>query len=83
MNRIIYMKDDGGVAVIIPSSEVLQLHTIEEIAQKDVPYGKPYKIATDADILEDRALRDAWTVDGSALTDGVGGESNKFNEGAV
>ena len=36
--RIIYPTDNGGVAVIIPADCGL---TIEEIAAKDVPQGKP------------------------------------------
>jgi hypothetical protein len=31
-SRIIYPTDDGGVAVIVPSPDCLQEHTIEEIA---------------------------------------------------
>lgn len=58
--RIIYPKDDGGVAVIIPTEEYLSEHTIEELAIKDVPEGKPYKIVDVADIPEDRTFRDAW-----------------------
>ena len=38
-SRIIYPTDDGGVAVIIPAAECGL--TIEEIAAKDVPAGKP------------------------------------------
>jgi hypothetical protein len=34
--------------------------TIEEIAAKDVPEGKPYKIVDVADIPSDRTFRDAW-----------------------
>jgi hypothetical protein len=45
----------------------------EDIAQKVVPTGKPYKIVDVADIPSDRTLRDAWTVDEATLTDGVGG----------
>jgi hypothetical protein len=55
--RIIYPTDDGGVAVIIPADCGL---TIEEIAAKDVPEGKPYKIVDVADIPSDRTFRDAW-----------------------
>ena len=67
--RIIYQNDDGGVAIIIPGDCGL---TIEEIAAKDVPTGKPYKIVDVADIPVDRELRNAWTVDEADLTDGVG-----------
>ena len=56
--RIIYPIDDGGVAVIIPASECGL--TIEEIAAKDVPAGKPYKIVDVSDIPSDRTFRNAW-----------------------
>jgi len=56
--RIIYPNDNGGVAIIVPASECGL--TIEEIAAKDVPQGKPYKIVDVADIPTDRTFRDAW-----------------------
>jgi hypothetical protein len=68
-NRIIYQNDSGGVSIIIPADCGL---TVEEIAAKDVPAGKPYKIVDVADIPDDRSARDAWFVDESDLTDGVG-----------
>jgi hypothetical protein len=80
MNRIIYKTDEGGVSVIIPSPEALEQHGIQAIAVKDVPAGKPFKIVDAADIPGDRTFREAWTVDGAALTDGVGGKSNEFQE---
>ena len=57
-SRIIYSTDDGGVAVIIPAAECGL--SIEEIAAKDVPAGKPYKIVDVADIPTDRTFRNAW-----------------------
>lgn len=56
--RIVYPNNDGGVAVIIPAPECGL--TIEEIAAKDVPAGKPYKIVDVADIPADRTFRAAW-----------------------
>jgi hypothetical protein len=56
--RIIYPTDEGGVAIIIPAPECGL--TIEEIATKDVPEGKPYKIVDVADIPTDRTFRGAW-----------------------
>jgi hypothetical protein len=56
-SRIIYPTDDG-VAVIIPAAECGL--TIEEIAAKDVPSGKPFKIVDVADIPSDRTFRNAW-----------------------
>jgi len=58
--RIIYPTDDGGVAVIVPASEYLETHTIEELAAKDVPAGKPYKIVDVSEIPSDRTFRNAW-----------------------
>jgi hypothetical protein len=57
-SRIIYPSDDGGVAIIIPAAECGL--TIEEIAAKDVPAGKPFKIVDVSDIPEDRTFRNAW-----------------------
>ena len=75
--RIIFM-DEGSVSVIIPTEEALQSHTIQEIAEKDVPAGKPYKIVSVDDIPSDRTFRNAWEVDESTLTDGTGGEHDVF-----
>ena len=57
-SRIIYPTDDGGVAIIVPASECGL--TIEQIAAKDVPAGKAYKIVDVADISSDRTFRNAW-----------------------
>jgi hypothetical protein len=76
--QIIFQNDEGGVVVLIPSPKCLQEHTIEEIAAKDVPAGKPYKIVSVDDIPSDRTFRNAWTVNEADLTDGVGAESNEF-----
>jgi len=58
--RIIYPSDDGGVVVLIPTPEYLETHTIEELAAKDVPEGKTYKIVNTEDIPSDRTFRNAW-----------------------
>jgi len=67
--RIIYQNDTGGVAVLIPADCGL---TIEQIAAKDVPTGKAYKIVDVSDVPTDREWRAEWTVDEADLTDGVG-----------
>jgi len=74
--RIIFPNDEGGVSIIVPSPNCGL--TIEQIAAKDVPAGKPYKIVDVADIPSDRTFRNAWTVNEADLTDGVGAESNEF-----
>ena len=56
--RIIYPNDEGGVSIIVPSPN--WKGTMEELAAKDVPDGKPFKIVEDSDIPSDRTFRDAW-----------------------
>ncbi len=80
MNRIIYKQDDGSVAVIIPAPEALSKYTIFQIAEKDVPTGRPYRIVNASEIPTDRSQRNAWTVNDADLTSGVGAEWNTFPE---
>jgi hypothetical protein len=56
--RIIYPTDEGGVVILIPAPNCGL--TIEEIAAKDVPNGKPFKIVDVSDIPSDRTFRAAW-----------------------
>ena len=77
MSKIIYTNEDGIVAVISPvlteTNEATGKNwTLEEIAKKDVPTGKKYKIVDDSDIPANKNFRDAWIVDEADLTDGVG-----------
>ena len=65
--RIIYPTDDGGIAVIVPAPECGL--SLEEIAAKDVPAGKPWKIVDAADIPADRTFRNAWTADFTEVTE--------------
>jgi hypothetical protein len=83
MKLIMYPNDNGGVVILTPTLECLQTRTIEEIAAKDVPAGKPYKIINASDLPTDRTFRNAWEAQIDA-PDGVGAESNEFpvQEGA-
>jgi hypothetical protein len=75
---IIYNQDNGIPAVVTPTLECLGTHSILEIAIKDVPAGKPFKIIDAADLPQD-VPQETWVVDEADLTDGIGGESNEFN----
>lgn len=59
--RIIYQTEDGGVAIIVPSSDCGL--SIEQIAAKDVPAGKAFKIVDVSDIPTDRTFRNAWEME--------------------
>jgi hypothetical protein len=77
---IIYKQDNGIPAVITPTPECLETHTIQEIAIKDVPAGKHFKIIDASELAAlDGIPQEAWEIDDADLTDGVGGDSNEFN----
>jgi hypothetical protein len=78
--RIIYKTIEGTVAVISPASNISL--TIQEIASKDVPTGRPYKIVAASDIPTDRTFRNAWDIPDAELTDGVGGSEGNGEDSA-
>lgn len=81
MDKIVYKKTDGGVAVLTPTEEALTFATIEQIAEKDVPHNLPYWIVPTSNIPTDRTFRNAWEIDESfGEPDGFGGENNEFDE---
>ena len=80
MTKIVYRQDDGIVAVVsLPPDECMPINsetgekfTIDEVAARDVPTRYKYKKIEDSDVPTDRTFRNAWTIDESDLTDGVG-----------
>lgn len=78
MKKIIYQNNEGGIAIITPTPDALSTYTVEQIAAKDVPHGKPYKIVDESEIPTDRTFRAAWGIDASLLTDGIGAEHSSF-----
>jgi hypothetical protein len=57
--RIIFPNDEGGVSILIPAPDC-EL-SLEQIAGKDVPAGKPYQIVDASEIPSSREYRNAWT----------------------
>lgn len=58
MKRIIYPDNNGGVVVLTPSPN--WKGSIEELAAKDVPAGRPYQIVDTSEVKLDRTFRNAW-----------------------
>jgi len=56
--RIIYPNDEGGVSIVVPAPDC-EL-SLEQIAGKDVPAGKPYQIVDVSEVPNDRTYRNAW-----------------------
>ena len=57
--RIIYPNDEGGVSIVVPAPDC-EL-SLEQIAGKDVPAGKPYQVVDASEIPSSREYRNAWT----------------------
>jgi len=66
--KIIYLQDNNVVAIVSLADE----SNILEDAAHYVPAGKKFKIIDDSELPADTKYRDAWTVDESDLTDGIG-----------
>ena len=67
--KIIYQTDDG-IAIITPAPNCSLSDA--QTAAKDVPTGSAYKIVEDSYVPSDRTFRNAWAIEASELTDGVG-----------
>ena len=68
--KIIFSNGKGGVTVMFPAPDWES--RMLELGKKDVPKGLPFKIVEDSDIPEYDEHRNAWEIDESALTDGIG-----------
>lgn len=79
--KIVFKNKDNSVGIVTPTDEALSFATIEQIAEKDVPFELPYWIVEDNIIPADRTFRNAWEIDESlGKPDGFGGELNEFDE---
>ena len=78
--KIIFKNIDNSIGIITPTSEALNFATVEQIAEKDVPYNLPYWIVSTSGIPTDRTFRNAWEIDESfGEPNGFGGENNEFD----
>ena len=66
----IFLNDDRTPVVLLPTPEALEIMSIREIAAKDIPFGKPFKIVP-VDSLPWDKPQEEWEIDPSTLTDGV------------
>lgn len=55
---VIIKKADGGVGILYPAPDCPL--SLEQIIDKDVPKGVPYKIMNASDIPSDQTYFDAW-----------------------
>ena len=71
MSKIIF-NYEGTISIMHPTPEALQIMTIEQIAEKDLPVGvTTYSIVADSVIPTDRSFRDSWVGVGIGSTGGT------------
>lgn len=71
---IIYPSDEGWLSIITPAPDCGV--SVEEIARKDVPAGKPYHIINVNQLPQDDMFFNAWEADFSNPTGhGIGPEA--------
>lgn len=78
---VIFPNDNGSIALITPAPACPI--SIEEVARKDTPAGKPYRILNITDVPEDHTFFNAFEADFST-PDGYGiGQDAWFAEQAT
>jgi len=78
MKVVLFKNQDSSLSVLTPTQEALRFATIEQIAMKDIPAGRPYWIV-DVNSLPADIPIEAITIDEREyLPHGYGGDSNEF-----
>jgi hypothetical protein len=72
MDQVIIYNTTQGLGIMLPTPEYLAESTILDIAKKDVPAGKKFKIVKRSELPSDWSQSYAWSFDESLPTDGVG-----------
>jgi hypothetical protein len=70
---IVYKQKNGNIGLVVPTQEGLDNFSLQELAEKDIPLGCPFKIVGKSDVpsLEDTYI-ETWEIDDADLNDGVG-----------
>jgi hypothetical protein len=78
MKVVIFKNIDNSFSIIVPTQEALQIATIEQIAEKDVPAGCPYWIVDSSVLPQDIPVEAIYIDENEFPPHGYGGESNEF-----
>ena len=78
MKVVIYKTNENTFAILIPTSEVLQIATIEQIAQKDVPADCPYWIVDSEDLPKNVPVEAIYIDENEFPPHGYGAKSNEL-----
>lgn len=64
---IIHKNEVGGVALVIPSQEALEIYSVFEIGLKDTTTGEPFWVVDRDQLPNNMEFFDAWELDLEAL----------------
>jgi len=78
MKIVLYKDFNGNFSVLIPTQEILQIATIEQVAEKDVPAGCPYWIVDSSELPQGVPVEAIYIDENEFPPHGYGGESNEF-----
>ena len=76
---IITENSNGGVAIGYIAASMLDKLSIYQIAERDVPEGKPFWISNKEDLPQDQTFFDAWELDLESLGE-PGGYGMNYQE---
>ena len=79
MQIIIFKNKDNTFSILVPTQEILQIATIEQVAEKDVPAGCPYWIIDSSELSQDIPVEVIYIDENEFPPHGYGGESNEFS----
>jgi hypothetical protein len=63
LKELIIYPNESGKSISILSPMPGNPWTIEQLADRDIPAGTPYKFISYSDLPNDTVFRDAWTAD--------------------
>jgi len=66
---IVYKQENGSVALVIPTQDALLSYTLMEIAVKDVPFGRPFKICNTSDLP--KTPQEEWVIEDFETITGI------------
>jgi hypothetical protein len=72
MYRSIYKQQNGTIAVTFPADEKVSFEGMVGIAKLVTPPNVPFKVITHDDLPSSYELQEAWEMDDTEFTDGVG-----------
>jgi len=79
MQIVIFKNKNNTFSILIPTQEAMEIATIQQIAEKDVPAGCPYWVTDVSELPQNIPVEAIYIDENEFPPDGYGGESNEFS----